>query len=139
MDKYINLITNNMIIRVVFVAIFLDTFLGCLRALKERKFNSCVGIDGAIRKVAMVVCVVILLLVDTWFNFNLIGFLPVSITEFLHVSKIGLAEFFSILFVVYEMVSIMKNMVLCGLPIKKSWKEKLEKLLNLMTDEMPKE
>ena len=139
MERYISLITENMIIKVVFVAIFLDTFLGSLRALKDRRFNSCVGIDGAIRKVAMVVCVVILLLVDTWFNFNLIGFLPTSITEFLHISKIGLAEFFSILFIIYETVRILKNMVLCGLPIKKSWKEKLEKLLNLMTDEMPKE
>ncbi len=32
-----------------------DTFFGILRAIKEKRFNSCVGIDGAIRKAGQVV------------------------------------------------------------------------------------
>jgi len=30
----------------------------------------------------------------------------------------------------------LKNMLLCGLPIPKKWREKLEGFLNLMTDEL---
>ena len=137
MDKYINLLTNNLIIRVVFLAIFLDTVLGVLRAIKERKFNSGVGIDGAIRKVAMVLCVAILLLIDMWFKFDLLFLVPDGITTALHLNKIGISEFFSVLFIVYEITSILKNMLLCGLPIPKKWREKLENLLDVMTDEMP--
>lgn len=31
---------------------------GVLRAIKEKKFNSCAGIDGAIRKVGMLISLV---------------------------------------------------------------------------------
>ena len=36
-------------------AVLMDTFLGVLRAVKEHKFNSCVGIDGAIGKVVLTI------------------------------------------------------------------------------------
>lgn len=137
MEQYIDLLANNLIIRVVFLAIFLDTVLGVLRAIKERKFNSGVGIDGAIRKVAMVLCVAILLLIDMWFKFDLLFLVPDNIVAALHLNKIGISEFFSVLFIVYEITSILKNMLLCGLPIPKKWREKLENLLDVMTDEMP--
>ena len=137
MEQYIDLLANNLIIRVVFLAIFLDTVLGALRAIKEGKFNSGVGIAGAIRKVAMVLCVTILSLIDMWFKFDLLFLVPDSIISALHLSKIGISEFFSVLFIVYEITSILKNMLLCGLPIPKRWREKLENLLDVMTDEMP--
>lgn len=40
----------NLFVKTVFIAVMLDTVLGLLRAIKEKKFNSCFGIDGAIRK-----------------------------------------------------------------------------------------
>ncbi|WP_410745052.1 phage holin family protein, partial [Clostridium neonatale] len=57
--------------------------------------------------------------------------------SFLGVDKIGLCEFFSILFILYEAVSILKNLLLCGAPIPTKLKTFIEKLLNIMTDELP--
>ncbi|MCI8404163.1 MAG: phage holin family protein, partial [Clostridia bacterium] len=66
-------LSGNLFIRLVLTAVMLDTVLGLLRAIKEHKFNSCFGIDGAIRKIAMVLSVVILAAVDRliWFNIPL--------------------------------------------------------------------
>ena len=54
MEKFINeilaLARNDVILLVVIIAIIFDTILGLLRAIREHKFNSCVGIDGAVRK-----------------------------------------------------------------------------------------
>ena len=53
MNKIIMLLAGNSFFRILLIAVTLDTILGVLRAIKEHKFNSCVGIDGAIRKSAM--------------------------------------------------------------------------------------
>lgn len=139
MQNFINILTNNTFIKILIIAVFLDTFLGALRALKERKFNSGVGIDGGIRKVAMLGCIAFLAVLDMCFTFNLLFMLPEQWISFLGVGKIGLCEFFSILFILYEAVSILKNMLLCGLPVPPKLKNKLESLLHTMTDELPKE
>ena len=44
--------SNNIFIEILMLAICADTLLGVLRAIKFRQFNSSVGIDGAIRKLA---------------------------------------------------------------------------------------
>lgn len=49
MDKIITLLSSNSFVKILLIAVALDTILGVLRAIKEHKFNSCVGIDGAIR------------------------------------------------------------------------------------------
>lgn len=139
MQNFINILTNNPFIKILIIAVFLDTFLGALRALKERKFNSGVGIDGGIRKVAMLGCIAFLAVLDMCFTFNLLFMLPEQWVGFLGIERIGLCEFFSILFILYEAVSILKNMLLCGLPVPPKLKNKLESLLHTMTDELPKE
>ena len=48
----------------------------------------------------------------------------------------GVAEFFALLYIAYEVVSIFKNMALCGLPVKKVW-EKVREFLAKYTDELP--
>ena len=53
MEKILFLLSSNSFIRILLIAVTLDTLLGVLRAIKEHKFNSCVGIDGAIRKAAL--------------------------------------------------------------------------------------
>ena len=50
MEKIITLLASNSFVKILLIAVALDTILGVLRAIKEHKFNSCVGIDGAIRK-----------------------------------------------------------------------------------------
>jgi len=51
MNNFLNLLFTNQGFRVLLVVIVLDTIFGILRAIRERKINSCIGIDGMIRKV----------------------------------------------------------------------------------------
>lgn len=127
---------NNRFIRIVLIAIVCDTIFGVLRAIKEKKFNSNFGIDGAIRKCGMIVSIFFFVLVDAVIHLNLIGFIPDELLEYMKVDSIGLTEFFSILYIVYETVSILKNMTLCGLPVKKVWLN-LKNVLGKYTDELP--
>ena len=137
MLNYINSVQNNLFILVVTIVIFMDTFLGVLRAIKQRKFNSCFGIDGGIRKVAMLGCIAFLAALDMCVTFNLAFMIPKEWLSVLGVDKIGLCEFFCILFILYEAVSILKNMLLCGLPVPTKLKNWIENFLNIMTDELP--
>ena len=129
----------NPIFRMVALSIVFDTIMGVFRAIKERKFNSCVGINGAIRKVGMIISVIFLAIADRILSVNLIGFVPANIWEDLGMQTpavIGMAEFFSLLFIAYEVVSILKNMTLAGLPVKKLW-ETVKNFLEKYTEELP--
>ena len=100
----------NRFFRMVALAIVFDTIMGVFRAIKERKFNSCVGINGAIRKVGMLVSIVCLAVADKILEINLIGFIPADLWGKVGMAApaaIGMAEFFSILFIAYEVVSIL--------------------------------
>jgi len=124
------------IIKLVILAVVMDTCFGCIRAIKEHEFNSCFGIDGAIRKISMVASLAFLLILDRIVHLNLIGFIPEVIRSYLPVNGIGVAEFFGLLYIAYELVSILKNMTLCGLPVKRLW-ETVKKFLTQYTDELP--
>lgn len=129
---------GNTLIRLVLIAIVTDTIFGVLRAIKEKRFNSCVGINGAIRKIAMILTVLIMVLVDKIVKVNLIGFIPEEARDTIGLTSVGITEFFAILYIAYEVVSILKNMALCGLPVKKVWAG-VKKLLGKYTDELPEE
>ena len=126
---------HDKLLQLVIIAIITDTIFGILRAIKDRNFNSCFGIKGAIRKCAMILSIILLVIVDYITQFNLIGFLPEEVRQFFGES-IGIAGFFEILFLTYEVVSILKNMVLCGLPVKKIWSY-VRTFLSKYTDELP--
>lgn len=130
--------TQNPILQLVMAFVVIDTVFGVLRAIKEKKFNSSVGINGAIRKVGMIISIVCLVIVDGIVNLNLIGFIPQEARDFIGLSKIGTMEFFGILYICYEAVSILKNMTLCGLPVKKVW-QAVKNALGKYTDELPGE
>lgn len=134
--EYLKEIGHNPFIILSAVAVMLDTILGFFRAIKEHKFNSTFGIDGAIRKSAMIVSVLFLMLADFVIKINLIFFIPVEIRETIGLTKVGLGEFFCILYIIYECISIMKNMYLVGLPYPAWMKVWLEKFLTEMTAEM---
>ena len=131
-------LANNLIMNLVVIAVVMDTIFGAGRAVKQHKFNSCVGIDGAIRKISMLVSLVFLAIVDNLVHINLIGFIPEEVRVYFpqSISVIGLAEFFGLLYLCYEVVSILKNMALCGLPVKKLW-ETVRKFLGKYTEELP--
>lgn len=133
---YIEEVAHNPLIILTAAAITLDTILGLFRAIKEKKFNSNFGIDGAIRKSAMLISVLFLMFADMVVKINCIGFLSEDFRALIHIEKIGMGEFFAILFILYEAVSILKNLYLCGAPIPRAVKELLEKFLLEMTEEM---
>lgn len=73
---------------------------------------------------------------DYLVKINLIGFVPEQVRTWIGVDTIGAAEFFGLLYIAYEIVSILKNMYLCGLPVKKVWSV-VRNFLNNYTDELP--
>lgn len=130
--------THSTLLILVVLAVICDTCFGIIRAIKERKFNSNFGIDGALRKVGMLLSLTFLVIVDAIIQINLIGFVPAEIRTTLGLETVGVAEFFSILYLAYEVVSILKNMVLCGLPVKSVWNT-VRKFLGKYTTELPDE
>lgn len=134
MKEILNNIIENKLIIVVVVFTILDILLGCVRAVKEHKWNSTVGINGGLRKVAMIVSLLLLLVSDTLLDLNLLGFIPADLEA--KFPNIGLTEIFGILFFLYEFTSILKNMIKCGIPVPKKLKQKVEKLLNEFTTEL---
>lgn len=123
----------------VCIAVGMDTIFGLMRAVKHRCWNSSVGINGAIRKVSMLACMTFMVFLDAICGFNLIKIFPGDAVQMLSqigLTHVGFAEFFGILFVAYECVSILKNMYLCGLPVKWVW-AKAYNFLHTYTDELP--
>lgn len=139
MDQFLFELGQNSVLKLVCLFIVLDTIFGVLRAIKQRTFNSSFGIDGAIRKTAMIVSVLALFIADTVIGFNLLPIVPSETLKIVGLEDVGLTEFFGLLFVTYESLSILKNMTLLGLPIPKVIKEKLEIWLSKFTDEVNKE
>ena len=139
MDKIITLLSSNSFVKILLIAVTLDTILGVLRAIKEHKFNSCVGIDGAIRKAGMLLSVCFLMATDVIMHINVLSMVPEEYVQILGIDKLGICEFFSLLFILYELVSILKNMTLCGLPVPTKIKKWIQKFLDDMTEELPKE
>lgn len=107
--------------QLVAILVIMDVIFGCLRALKERDFNSTIGINGMIRKAGILVSLLFMALMDTVIHIDLIAYIPEAIKSFLPAPQVGLLEFFAIIYIVYELLSVLKNMTLSGLPVKKIW------------------
>ena len=136
MEQILQDLIHNKLVLVLGIFIVLDTFLGCLRAIKEKKWNSCFGINGLLRKVGMIGSIVLLLAVDCIFNTDFIGFIPEDIKKYIGGVEIGIASLFALLFMLYEGTSIMKNMVLCGLPIPAKLNSFVSGILENFTTEL---
>lgn len=135
MEKFISLLNNDGM-KVLIVVIALDLILGILRAIREKTINSCIGIDGMIRKVGMLIVIVFLTIIDTIIHLDLIGFIPETIKETLKLGKVGISSLFNILFIIFEILSIFKNMILCKLPIPKKLQVYLENIMKEFTGEI---
>ena len=138
MEKLFTLIDQalqNDIIQIVILGVCMDTVFGLFRAVRQHKLNSSFGIDGAVRKISMLTSICFLVILDAITDFNLIGFIPEEIRKYLG-SRIGIAEFFGIIFIGFEAVSVLKNMALCGLPVRGVW-QKVRDFLGKYTDELP--
>ena len=139
MENIINLIEAHSFFVLLIYMVLLDTILGVLRAIKEKKFNSCVGIDGAIRKVGMLISVMVLMLVDKMVNIDFLFMIPEEYINMIGIAKMGICELFCLLFILYELVSVLKNMTLCGLPVPGKIKSYIHTFLDHLTDELPEE
>ena len=137
MEAIFNTITHNKMVILGVIVIIFDVILGTLRAIKERDFNSSVGIDGMIRKVCMLISLVALAAIDSLLNLNFIGFVPEDIINAIGVKQIALCEFFALLFTMYEIVSVLKNWTLCGIWLPTKLKDGIYKWLENMTGELP--
>lgn len=139
LNEVIKLVASHYFFKILIIAVLMDTILGVLRAIKEHKFNSCVGIDGAIRKVAMLLSVVFLVFVDSTVNIDFLFMIPERYLQYIGIARMGVCELFCLLYILYEIVSILKNMTLCGLPVPTKLKAWIQKFLDDMTDELPEE
>ena len=136
MKEYYEIMVHNKGVQLLIIFITLDVIFGVLRAIKEGKLNSTIGIDGIIRKVGMIITICVCILVDIIISIDLIGFIPDKIKEVLGLSKIGISMLFNILYIVFEILSIFKNMYKCKLPLPKKLKVYLEKILKEFTSEL---
>ena len=108
-----------------------------LRAIKEKKFNSCFGIDGAIRKIAMIISVVFLAVLDKLIGFNMLPFVPEEILKYIGITQVGICEFFCLLYIMYEGISMIRKIcAYVGLPIPNRLRTGIEKWLDTMTSEL---
>ena len=136
MKEYYEIMVHNKGVQLLIIFITLDVIFGVLRAIKEGKLNSTIGIDGVIRKVGMIITICVCILVDIIISIDLIGFIPDKIKEVSGLSKIGISMLFNILYIVFEILSIFKNMYKCKLPLPKKLKVYLEKILREFTSEL---
>ena len=84
----------------------------------------------------MLIAISFLSLIDSIVHVDLIGFIPEEVKTILTISKIGISDLFNVLFIIFELLSIFKNMILCELPIPKKLQEFLHKALNEFTGEL---
>ena len=136
MNEYLSILINSDGLKILGIVITLDTIFGILRAIKEKSLNSCIGIDGIIRKVGMLISIIFLMAIDTIIHLDLIGFITETVKEIMNFKTVGIADLFMVLFIVFEILSIFKNMILCKLPIPKKLQQFLENAMKEFTGEI---
>lgn len=122
--------------KLLLLIIVMDIVFGVIRAIKERKVNSTIGIDGMIRKVGMITAMLFLIGIDLLIPIDLIGFIPEPVKDYLNFNRVGIDSLFSILFITFESLSVLKNMIKCELPIPQKLQDFLEKIMSEYTDEL---
>ena len=136
--RFFAALMGNIFVQMLLIVVCADMVFGSLRAAKYRCWNSAVGIDGAIRKAGMLACVLLFTAMDMMMRIDVLGWLPAEIRNTLDacgIVKMGITELFALLFILYEATSVLKNMLLCGLPVPAGLREKLASWLDSMTDE----
>lgn len=131
-------LAGNIFVALLLVAVGTDMVFGSMRAFKYHCWNSSIGIDGAIRKSGMIASVLLFTIVDMFLHVDLLNWLPADVQDALAacgVVKAGMTELFATLYILYEATSVLKNMLLCGLPVPAGLRTKLAEFLKKMTDE----
>ena len=134
--EYLQNLINNDGFKILIIVVVLDTIFGILRAIKEKKVNSVIGIDGIIRKIGMIIAITFLSIIDNIVHVDLIGFIPENVKQVLNFSNVGISNLFNVLFIIFEILSVFKNMILCNLPIPRKLQEFLENAMKEFTGEI---
>lgn len=130
------ILVQNKVIQVMVVFIVLDVIFGILRSIKQHKTNSTIGIDGIVRKVAMMFTIACCIVLDYIVEIDLIGFIPEQVKSYINIGRIGTSDLFAFLYCIFEVLSIFKNMMKLGVPLPMKLKNFLEKLLKEFTNEV---
>lgn len=136
MHEWIVELETNPVIKLVCLALLADVVFGILRSIKQHTLNSSFGIDGLLRKCGVVLAVIFLFVADAVTNINLVPFVDEDVLRHISLTSIGLTEIFGLLFAAFETLSVLKNMMVLGMPLPKGVKEKLEMWLKNNSDEM---
>lgn len=136
MHEWIVELETNPVIKLVFLALLADVVFGILRSVKQHTLNSSFGIDGLLRKCGVVLAVIFLFVADAVTNINLVPFVDEDVLRHINLTSIGLTEIFGLLFAAFETLSVLKNMMVLGMPLPRGVKEKLEIWLKNNSDEM---
>lgn len=134
-EEYFRILAQNSCFKLLIIFVVFDTTFGILRAIRERKINSCIGIDGMIRKSGMILSSLFLYIIDRLIDINFLGFIPDSFLNLVGIESVGIGELFGILFIIFESLSVLKNMYKCKMPIPKKLNDLLEKILTEFTKE----
>lgn len=134
--EYLQNLINNDGFKILIIVVVLDTIFGILRAIKEKKVNSAIGIDGIIRKIGMIIAITFLSIIGNIVHVDLIGFIPENVKQVLNFSNVGISDLFNVLFIIFEILSVFKNMILCNLPIPRKLQEFLENAMKEFTGEI---
>ena len=134
--QFFNILAECNELKVLTIFVVLDTIFGVLRCIREKEINSNIGIDGLIRKFGMLISVIFFVGVDLLLKINLIGFIPEQIREYIGLNEVGISILFLYLFIIYEFISILKNMIKCKLPIPKKLQKFLEDIFKKYTSEL---
>ena len=130
------ILAENKTIQVMVVFIVLDVIFGVLRSIKQHKTNSTIGIDGILRKVAMLFTISTCMILDYIVKIDLLGFIPNELKNYISLGRVGTADMFAMLYCIFEILSIFKNMYKIGVPLPIKLKKLLEKLLKEFTNEI---
>lgn len=84
----------------------------------------------------MLFSIVFLALIDSVVNVNLIGFIPEKVRNIVNIKEVTINGLFNILFIVFEFLSILKNMTLIKLPIPRQMQQWLEEIMKKFTGEL---
>ena len=103
--QIIEILVENKVLQVLAIFLAMDTIFGVLRSFKEHGTNSTIGIDGIVRKIAMLTTIVICIIIDFIVKIDFVNFIPEDIRATLSIGQVGLSYLFGMLYCLFEVFS----------------------------------
>lgn len=89
-----------------------------------------------LENVGMIVSTIFIKMIDYMIDLDFLAFVPMAVKEYFAFEQFGIGSLFALLFIVFEALSVLKNMIICKLPIPKKFQAWLEKVLLEFTSEI---